>query len=306
MSRSVLCPAAALLLALAFSCGRAKPEEDRPSRARAPAKGVLATVNGAPITEADVRLLARAGGHGAGGGEEEGEERPPEPPPEQKRQILETIIRDELVAQRAVELHLDTDQAFRDEVAARQAELDAFRRRRLVDLFYRRQREEANVTEADARRYFDANSARLKKQVHVWQILVRSEARIEEVRRELDAGTGFEDVARGQFPALPEGRRPWDLGFLRWNQIPDPWRPVLDHLAKGRTSGVIRGPRNRFWIIKLIDEREDPDVTFETWRANIIETLRAERIESRRAQTARELRTKARVVYVAAKKNHQD
>lgn len=302
MSRSVLRPVAVALLGLAVACGRDEAPRPRPSRSRHRVHNVVATVNGAPIAKADVDLLARSGGHRAGGaGDEEGDS-PPELGPEQRRQVLETIIRDELVSQRAVELGLDSDQTFQEEIAARQAEIDAFRRRRLVDLFYRHQRQEANVTEAEARRYFDENAERFRTQFHVWQIFVRDQERIEQARRDLAAGTPFEEVARRPFADLPAGQRPWDLGYLRWNQIPEPWRPALDRLAKGQTSGIVRGPKNRFWIIKLVDEREDPDVTFETWRANIMETLRGERIESRRGDVARELRAKARIVYVTKKK----
>lgn len=250
---------------------------------------VVASVNGVPITEADLKAAGR-GGHGG--------EPATAPTPDERKAILETVIRDELIAQRAVELGLAADPAYQEQLHLLQAQVDTFRRQRLADLYHARELAEVKVTDEEARRYFDDHAARLQTEAHVWQILVRDEARIEEVRRELEAGAAFEEVAARILPQAPGAEsRPWDLGYLRWNQTPEPWQPELARLEKGQTSGVIRGPKNRFWIIRLIDRRTSPDVTFESTRATIVDTLKGQRIAARRDEENRALRGKAQIVY---------
>ena len=67
--------------------------------------------------------------------------------------------------------------------------------------------------------------------------------------------------------------------------------------------GVIRGPNNRFWIIKLIDKRENPSITFESIKPSIMEVLESAKIEALREQDDRELRAEANIVYTEAPLN---
>lgn len=290
---------AILVLAVTMGCGQ--PRTDRDADAATPRRrqpvGVVAVVNDVPIHEAEVLLRTKSSAH------EQGDARlraAAAPDAAARKNVLETIIRDELIAQRAIALGLDDDEGYREALAGQEAVLATFRRQKLAELYSRHQREAVKVSEADARRYYDENSALLRRELHVQQILVRDEARIEEAHRAIAAGTPFEEVAARNFPNLPaDAPRPWDLGFLRWTQLPETWRPALRTLEKGQTTDILRGPRNRFWIIKLVDERVDPQATFETWRGHIMEVLRAERVEARRAEEERALRGGARIEYVA-------
>src|SRR6185295_16113910 len=107
-------------------------------------------------------------------------------------------------------------------------------------------------TEEDARKYFDSNATRLGTDLHLWQILVRDEASAAQARKALDEGKPFEEVARSFSPVGATGAT-WDLGYVKWLTTPEPWRPVLESLKPGETSGVIRGPRGRFWILRLAE-----------------------------------------------------
>lgn len=288
---------AAAVLCSSLGCSARGPVKKR--HTESPAPDVLVTVNGHPITEEDLALKTRPSRHEAGeDGDEPGDDPTARLTAAQKKAQLETIVQQELEAQRAHELGLDQDPTYRQELSRLQASVDAFRRQRLVELYARHEREATKVTDADARRYFQENKEHLQTELHVLQILMRDERKIDEAHRAVQAGT-FEQVAAGMFPALPEGTRPpWDLGYLRYNQLPEPWRGVVDRLEDGGTSGIIRGPRNRFWIVKVVERRRDPNIQFETWRANITEMLREERLVARRAETERSLRQKAKIRYI--------
>lgn len=250
------------------------------------ANKVLATVNGTPIREADVRLAMKNRSHDR------------EIPPGHIKNVLEVIIQEELISQRAAELGLDTNPHYLDKLRQLEAQINAFKRKELSELFWLDISRRVEVSEAEARKYFAENAAQLGTEVHVWQILRRKEGSIQQALNDIDHGASFEEVAKRQFPNLPENAgQPWDLGYLKWKQIPGPWRSVVYDLEEGEVSGVIRGPNNRFWIIKLIDRRQKPDVTFESIKPIIVEVLRNEKIEEIRKKTERDLRAKASIVY---------
>ena len=251
------------------------------------AKDVLATVNGTPIGEADVRFALRGRGHDK------------EVPPEHRKNVLEVIIQRELIHQEAVELGLDANPNYQEKLRRMEAQINAFKRKELSDLFWRELARGVEISEAEAKQHFTEHAARIRTELHVWQILRRKEDLIEQALNDIENGTSFEEVAGRRFPKLPKTAGvPWDLGYLRWKQVPKPWRSVVYDLKKGEVSGVIRGPNSRFWIIKLIDRRENPDITFESSRLTILEVLKNAKIEQLREKTERDLRAKASIVYL--------
>ena len=79
---------------------------------------VLATVKDVPITEYDVQQsLKRSVGHGK------------EVNPEAAQNVLQAIVRDELIYQKSVELGLDKDQAYLKKLKEAEAQLRAAQRR---------------------------------------------------------------------------------------------------------------------------------------------------------------------------------
>jgi parvulin-like peptidyl-prolyl isomerase len=249
-------------------------------------KGVLAMVNGTPITEADVRLALSVGGHSK------------DIPSEHRKNVLGVIVRRELIRQRAVALRLDVNPTYQEKLRRMEARINAFKRQELSELFWRETARKVEVSEAEAKKYFAENAARIRTDLHVWQILLRKEGLAELALNDLQQGKPFEEVAGRRFPKMPKtARAPWDLGHLKWKQVPKSWRNVVYDMKKGEVSSVIRGPNNRFWIIKLIDKRENPDITLESIKPTIMEVLKNAKIEDLRAQIDRDLRAKATIVY---------
>jgi hypothetical protein len=280
MIRRLTCTAALAALVLA----QAACKRTRSTPAEADDNPVLATVNGVSIRQLDVDVkLQSRGAKGKTG--------------LNATQVLETIIQDELLAQRAVELGLDADPVYQRKLRRSAAELAGLRREGLGDLFQQKEIvAKASVTEDDARRYFDEHSRRLRTTVRVGQILRRSEHEIEAVRAQLASGKSFEEVAEAGVPKLPpDARRPWDLGKLRWEQLPEEWSAALETLEPGKTSEILRGASGRFWIVKLFERTEDPAVTFEQLKAAILARLQPSRALTLRAEAEKSLRDRARI-----------
>ncbi|MBI5510874.1 MAG: peptidyl-prolyl cis-trans isomerase [Deltaproteobacteria bacterium] len=250
---------------------------------------VWARVNGRAITEADLDFRLRNDSHRT------------EMRPEYRKNLLEAIIREEVLAGHATELGLDRDPQYQRGLRQLETQVAAFRRRRLTELLLSREvSRRSEVSEAEARRYFEAHAGELRTEVHLLQILQRSEAAIGRAQAALAAGKSFEEVAAGLSPekAPPPGREHWDLGYARWQQIPAPWREAVTALKPGETSAVIKGLKDRFWILKLVDRRDNPGVTFESERVTLIDMLRRDRREETQAQLERELRDRARIEYL--------
>jgi hypothetical protein len=275
---SAVFSAAGLLM---VSCDR-----DQPSPVLG--EGVLATVNDVPVTEADIRFAsARTGAHGTEGA------------PTEKKEVLEDIIQQELAYQRAVELGLDRESAYQEQLAKIEAQVSAFKRSKLSAAFFQQEvAKRAAVSDEEARDYFERNAVQLRTEMHVWQILRRDSNSIEQALHDLVGGIPFQEVAGKGFPELPNlDRKPWDLGYLKWSQIPEAWRKVIQGLKIAETSDIIRGPNNRFWIIRLVDMRENPAIVFGDAEPEIMKILRNEKQQKLQQEIQHELREPARIIY---------
>lgn len=252
------------------------------------AEGVVATVNGTPITQEDIAYASRgiAGGHNNTLSED-------------KSNILEGIIVQELAYQQATKLGLDTDSAYQAELRGMEAQVNAFKRKKLSELFLRQElARKIAVSDAEAQKYFDENVARLRTEIKVWHILSRNENAINKAQAELAQGLPFEVVAGKQFPNLPAtGQKPWDQGYLQMNLMPKIWQDVVYTMKIGETSDIIRGPNNRFWIIKLIDKRENKDLTFEQVKPMIVGIIENEKAQQLHETTIKDLKDSAKIVY---------
>jgi hypothetical protein len=247
---------------------------------------ILAKVNGVPITEHDVAQRSKRGAAGAPGHDVSGN-------------VLQTVVRDELIFQKAVELGLDTEPEYRQRLDALEAQLRAFQRQEMSTRYRRYVQENAAVTDAEARAYFDERAPFIRTRFHVLQILYRGRhAEIVKDHQDVKSGMSFEDVASRRFPGFPkESRPPWDLGEMYWHQIPQSWRGIVDRLEPGEVSEVIRGDNERFWVIKLANKATDPRISFETEKDRIVEVLRQQKADALYDSMLADLKGKADIVY---------
>ena len=246
--------------------------------------GLLVRVNGAPITRDDVILSVAAKG------------RSTKIEPELEKNIAGTLAQRELEAQAARAAGLALDDATKGRLAALDAQRRVLEREALAAAWYRDEvRAKVTVTDEDAQRYYDGNKARIQSEVNVWQILERNQQKADAAAAEIAAGRPFEEVARAGFDKLPNGDAPWDLGFLKWKQVPKPWVATLDKLKPGEASGVITGPGGRFWVIKLVARRDNAAASFEATKAPILDLLRQEAIDKNRAEKSKALNAAAKI-----------
>ena len=279
----LLLPALAAACTLLASCDQTAPEAT-------PELDIVATVNGVPITGLDVKLeSSTTGGHQT------------EAVPESEDTVLQRIILQELAYQKAVDAGFDSDESYQENLRRLKAQVAAFNRKKLSEVFYKRELEKRSaVSDEEAREYFEENADSIRADIRVWQIMRRDESLIEQDRDDLAQGDAFEQVAGKRFQNLPQagsGQAPWDLGYLKWEQIPEVWWNAFDDLDVGETSDIIRSATGRYWIIKLIDKRENPDISYEDVESKIKAVLKSRRSRQFREDLDRELLEEARIVY---------
>ena len=251
----------------------------------------VAVVNGVPITEADVEIAMRRVQHSDSKS------------PETRKAVIENIVREELVRQAAVKNGYDNLPERREHSLKIFAAFMAAQRADMADAFFSKQLAvKAKVSDEVIRKYFEAHGEELRAEFHLYQIMLKKdEAAIQAMKQELDSGTPFEEVAAKRFPDLPKSaNRPWDLGYLRWSQLPAEWRGVVGKLQPGEVSDIIRGAGQRFWIVKLIAKRTNDKITPEGEKAIIEEILQREKLEELRTRSMDELRKSATITYRGA------
>jgi len=281
MTRALLPPA--VLAALLAAC---PPASSAPDAGPAFALNTVATVNGVKLTELELQLrMKTAGMHGESA------------PEKQREAALDALITQELMAQRAKELGLDRDPGFlavRAQLEAQKAELE---RRELAQLFEEKEvRQKAQVTEAQARAYFEKNRAKLSERLYVSQLLVVGREKLEPLKKRIDSGESFDAVVGSFFPPRPGTPQPWKLGPLSWQQVPEPWWPVLDKLKVGEVSDIIDGPAGRAWLVRLDARNTDDSLTFEKARPSIEAVLKSEALTVRHAELIKSLEAKAQIL----------
>ena len=279
----LLLPALAAACALLASC-------DQTATEATPELDIVATVNGVPITGLDVQLESKsAGGHQT------------EAAPVDEAAVLQRIILQELAYQKAVDAGFDSDEGYQENRRRLEAQVAAFNRKQLSEVFYNRELEKrSTISDAAALKYFEENADSIRADIRVWQIMRRDESLIEQDREALAQGDSFEEVAGERFQNLPQagsGQAPWDLGYLKWEQIPEVWWNALDDLDVDETSDILRNATGRYWIIKLIDKRENPDISYEDVESKIKAVLKSRRIRQFRGNLDQELLEDARIVY---------
>jgi EpsD family peptidyl-prolyl cis-trans isomerase len=260
------------------------------SASAAPEADVLATVNGVPIRISDVHFVLSQQKRGRGADAKT------------VKATLEQIIDQELARQQAERAKLDRDPEYLRKLRFMEAPVNDFKRTELAKALAKQEVDgRLEVSEADARRFFDQDPARFQTKVHVCQILVRNKPeRIRAMKQDIDAGTPFEEVAARPFPATMAKKHPppWDLGVLRLDQVPESWVEPLEKMKPGEVSDILSGPRGRQWIIKLVARERDASITFEQVKPGLLEILRGEQRRKLRTEVEKQRRDQAKIVYV--------
>ncbi len=248
------------------------------------ANNIVATVNGAVLTEDDL-YLAMGDAHSAAQN------------PEIRARALEELVDEELLYQQGLGLGLDRDAKYRDTVTVMEMRLREFKR---VEMARRvtttRVSASVDITAEDARQYYEQNKKNISTDLRLLILRFSDESSAQETARSLRSGAPFVQTAAAVSGKTTNTTEPRDAGFLHWNQIPAEWEKALYTLGKGQVSDVLRSPRAGICIIKVVETRNNPDALFETMSASIMSRLRDQRVQEAYSRYIRDLRKNATIV----------
>lgn len=252
---------AAVLLAgtgLSAHAQDAKPAETPPAAAAQPAPKpapdtVLATVNGQPITEADLDLAI-----------EDLDQQFARLPEDQKRAAaLSAVIEIRLMAAEAAAKGIDKD-------ADMQRRL-AFLQQRALHAAVIDKEVQAKITDDETRARYDKEIAAqpAENEVHARHILVKTKEEADAIIKDLDAGKKFEDIAKEKSTDPGSGANGGDLGYFSAGQMVPEFEKAAFDLAPGTYTKTPVQTQFGFHIIKVEDKRAKQPPAFDAVKEQV-------------------------------------
>jgi peptidyl-prolyl cis-trans isomerase SurA len=154
---------------------------------------------------------------------------------------------------------------------------------------------QANVTDSEVQILLASNSLKAGE-VHLQHILIgipegadaaqiqAVRAKADDVRKQLDGGMDF-TAAAIRFSSAQDALQGGDLGWRRYDEVPEAFANLVDGMQAGAISQVVRGPSG-FHIVKLVDKRATGKQVVTEFHARHILIKTSELVTSDEAQKA--------------------
>src|ERR1700689_577719 len=256
-------------LALLAACSKGGPTAD-PTK---PADTPVATVNGTPISRAMFEYYAKntAGKPAA------------ELTTEQREQLLDNLIRGEIIAEESVKQGLDKNSDTASLLALSRLEI-------LQQAGATHYLEDKKPSDADLKAEYDAQVAGMPKmQYHARHILVSSQEAAQKIIDELKKGAKFEDLAKKD--SLDSSKEQGgELGWFTPSNMVKPFADAVVQLKKGEVTPTPVQSQYGWHVIQLIDTRDTPVPPFDGVKdrvAQLVETKKFRAYQDELLKTAK-------------------
>jgi len=209
--------------------------------AEVPDDTVYATVNGEPITHADLRIAA----------EDYASQLNQIPEDMRVSQLLNLVIDMQLVAAAAETAGLDENEAVQRRMA--------FDRARVLRNEYFRDKAPRVITDEKVQEQFDKELAEFEPgdEVHLRHILLENEDDAKAVIAELDGGGDFAEIAKEQSKDPGSGANGGDLGFIMKGQTVPEFETAAFALEVGEVTKEPVQSQFGWHVIKLEEKRKE-------------------------------------------------
>jgi peptidyl-prolyl cis-trans isomerase C len=241
--------------------------------------GPLATVNGKPISEADMKLAET----------EIGPDIATLPDATKRRVLVEYLIENQIFSDAAEADKLAAGPAFEERI-------QYWRRRTLRDMYFDKAVKSA-VTEAEAKQFYDEQVKLMKpeEEVRARHILVEKKELAVELVEKLKKGSDFAALAKENSKDPGSKDQGGDLGFFGKGQMVAAFEETAFKLAKDQVSEPIE-TQFGWHVIKLDEKRARPVPAFDLVKDRIIGSLTQQKAQ----QIGIDLRSKAKIEYIDA------
>jgi peptidyl-prolyl cis-trans isomerase C len=222
---------------------------------------VLARVNGTPLTVEDIEFRLQMG-HGK--------------QPQYGDKSIDDIINQELLYQKGVRLQLDRDPGYQGQLAKlNQLPPGAKRLEMARRVFNTQIAPTVDVRFQDAKDYYQKHRDQIENELHLEYLKFSAKSDAEAALKKLRQGANFETVARPVMGTSPvQGRMPWDLGFVTWEQIPVDFVDPIYRLKPGEVSEVLGSQGTGYQIVRVLASRKAPKTEAAQISASVMNRLR--------------------------------
>ncbi|MGZ3697194.1 MAG: peptidylprolyl isomerase [Bdellovibrionota bacterium] len=223
----------------------------------------LAKVNGRTITDKDL--------HNALASLNEGQRQQILGDSNSRRQVLISVIDQEILFQNAEKEKLDQDAEFKDAI-------DQFKKQFLANRLLSKDLS-SKLTDSAAKKYFETHKTRYSTdEVHAQHILVTDEKRAQELIKEAKGGADFQDLAEknSRDPSAKNNRG--DLGFFGRDRMV----PEFTDAAFAGQDGEIVGPVKTaygYHVIKVLEHKIGKNMNFDEVELRVRNDLKAQLVQ---------------------------
>ncbi len=240
---------------------------------------VVATINGMPITDADIAIADGEIGADMG----------TMPALQKRMSLLEFLIDNQLFAEAAGGEKLDQGADF-------ETRLKYLKRRALRELYFEKVIK-ASVSDADARKVYDEQVKLMKpeEEVSARHILVETEEKAKELKEKIKAGGDFVALAKENSKDPGSKEDGGNLGYFGHGQMVPQFEEVVFKLNKGDVSDPVK-TQFGWHLIKIEDKRFKQPPAFDIVKDRIVQSQLLQKAQ----QSAVALRAKSKIEIVDA------
>ncbi|MFI4913570.1 MAG: peptidylprolyl isomerase [Steroidobacterales bacterium] len=254
-----------LLLLAVTACNRASNSASTSAPPAAPAEKPVATVNGTPISREMYDYYVKSTTNKASS----------ELTAEQRTQLLDNLIRGELVAQQAMKDGVD-------KATETASQLDLARIQILEQADVEHYLKDKKPTDAETKAEYDAQVAAMPKtQYHARHILVAAtdEAKAKSIIEQLKKGAKFEDLAKKDSIDSSKDQG-GDLGWFSPSNMVKPFADAVVALKKGEYTQAPVQSQFGWHVIRLDDTRETPVPPFDQVKDRVVQIVEQKKFKS--------------------------
>jgi len=175
-----------------------------------------------------------------------------------------------------------------------------------------------NITEEDAKKYYDENPTRFQtpEQVRASHILIepdltdpnadpnevkaKAKAKIQDLLKQINEGADFAEMAKAHSDDLITAANSGDVDFFGRGQMELPFEKAAFELEVGQLSDIVE-TRYGYHIIKVTDHKDPGHISFEQAKENIINGLMQKKQTEFIKKYIESLKAEANIVYPPGK-----
>jgi parvulin-like peptidyl-prolyl isomerase len=251
------------------------------------ASDILATVNGKNITKQDAETFVNTSSPQMHFSQLDSS---------QQKMIVDRLVEKELFTELAAKEGIDKKPEF-------QSNIEKIKKELLVNMWMKEQMDNAVVSDSEAKAFYEKNKDKFmqKASVHARHILVKEEKDAKDIVNQMKALKG--DALKTKFIELakskstgPSGPKGGDLGFFNKGQMVPEFSKAVWALNVGEITPEPVKTQFGYHIIYLEEKKDGSIAEYDTVKDQIIASLKQKQFTAKIAETAKELKSQAKIV----------